>query len=72
MKIKNTSKKLIHIGNIPLMPGDEATVADSVGQTPAVQVLTKHGLLATSAAGGRKKDQAPEPPKNPPQTPPAK
>lgn len=70
MKIKNISKKLIHIGNIPLMPGEETTVADSVGQAPAIQVLTKNGLLATST--GRKKEQAPEPPKTPPQTPPAK
>jgi hypothetical protein len=45
MKIKNISKKLIHIGKTPLMPGDETTVADSVAQTPAIQVLTKQGML---------------------------
>ena len=72
MKIKNISKKLIHIGNTPLMPGEETNVAESVGQAPAVQVLAKHGLLAISATGGRKKEQAPESPKNPSQTPPVK
>lgn len=62
MKIKNTSKKLIHVGKVPLMPGDETTVADSVAQTPAIQVLTKQGLLELIA---EKKAKAAGQPKTP-------
>lgn len=82
MKVKNTSKKLIHIGSTPLMPGEETVVANTIAETPAIQILVKHGLLELTAekkAQPKPKEETPavtvaevteaEPPKaDPPKT----
>lgn len=61
MKIKNTSKKLIHIGTIPLMPGEETTVANTIAEAPSIQVLAKHGLLELTAEKKAAQPKAPTP-----------
>lgn len=49
MTIKNNGKKIVHVGSKALMPGAEITVADKVAQTPAIQILAKHGILVLTA-----------------------
>lgn len=63
MKITNTGKKIVHIGTTALMPGAEIVVADKVAQTPAIQVLAKHGILTLTASN--EKPSAPKAPKAP-------
>ena len=46
MKLKNIGKKIVHIGNIALMPGDEKSFPESAVNTPAIQVLCINGFLS--------------------------
>lgn len=46
IEIKNTGKKLVHIGKTPLMPGESVKVSDKVAVTPAIKVFAKRGILS--------------------------
>ncbi|MCD8397540.1 MAG: hypothetical protein LUD12_10255 [Lachnospiraceae bacterium] len=48
LKVKNTGKKVIHIGKKALMPKEEVTVSEKVASTPAIKILAKHGNLEIS------------------------
>lgn len=51
MKVTNTSTKIIHIGEVTILPDESATVDDSLKSAPAVAMLLSRGDI--SIGGGK-------------------
>ena len=45
MKLKNNGPKIINIGSIVLLPGDEASFPKSLIDTPAIRILEKNKFI---------------------------
>lgn len=45
MNIKNIGNEVVFIGEIAILPGEDATVANSTAQSPIVEVLAKNGKV---------------------------
>lgn len=45
MKIKNNSRKIVHIGVDMLMPGNEIITDAKAVDTPAIKILANQGIL---------------------------
>lgn len=48
MRVKNTGNKLVLIGDITLMPGEEVAIANTIAQAESIQLLAKYGELQIS------------------------
>ena len=57
MNITNTSEKIIHIGNVTILPDETISADDSVKKHPAVAMLVERGALsfAAPASAAKKK-----------------
>lgn len=62
MKVINKTTKIIGIGGVPLLPGEEITVSEDVAASPMVQHFSAIGKIALEPDGGVKTDPSADPP----------
>ena len=63
MLLRNIGSKIINVGPVVLMPGNDMTITEKEAGTPAIKALCKKGLLAVEkdAAEPVKEEQPAEP-----------
>ena len=61
MLLKNNSQKVIHVGNVMILPDETKPVDDSLSTAPAVVALIERNALAVVKAPVKPKEPAEEP-----------
>ena len=46
MLLKNIGTKIINVGAVVLMPGEETKISEKAAKTPSIKALCKRGLLS--------------------------